>query len=425
MLLDFSLRVLSALIFFFSFFTHSTSGARPNFIILLADDLGYGDLSYYGAPTISTPNLDRMVQEGMRFTQMYSGAPICSSSRSSILTGRLPIRNGVYTSYGYPLDLIYQVFTPWSEGGLLSEEITIPELLRTKNYTSALIGKWHLGSTGDFFPTKTGGFDYFFGLAYAQDEGCPPGYYEGQFMNCTWWQNLTFPPTPLYRNMDIIQQPVNLDTLMARYNQEALQFIENATKANQPFFLYFAYNQVHVPLFASKEFRGSSRRGLYGDAIQEMDHSIGLVLDKLTELGIDKNTFVFFSSDNGPWLSQGIEGGSAGMFRDGKGSTWEGGFREPGIAWWPGKIQPATVNMDITSLMDLFVTFLDLNNISIPNDRIYDGVSLVPALFSQGHVDRDSYFLYNQGALYAVRYKQYKVHYWTRDGFSDLPPEPH
>lgn len=142
-------------------------------------------------------------------------------------------------------------------------------------------------------------------------------------MNCTWWQNLTFPPTPLYRNMDIIQQPVNLDTLMARYNQEALQFMENATKANQPFFLYFAYNQAHVPLFASKEFRGSSRRGLYGDAIQEMDHSIGLVLDKLTELGIDKNTFVFFSSDNGPWLSQGIEGGSAGMFRDGKGEKWK------------------------------------------------------------------------------------------------------
>lgn len=236
-----------------------------------------------------------MVREGMKFTQFYSGSPLCSSSRSALLTGRLPIRNGCYTSYGYPIDDLFQVFLPWAYGGLLSSEITIPEMLRTKGYTSALIGKWHLGSYQDFFPTKNGGFDYWFGLPYAHDEGCPPGY----GINCTWWEELTFPPTPLYRNLDIIQQPVNLETLTPRYNDEALQFIENSTRAGKPFFLYFAYDEVHVPLFASPKFQNTSARGLYGDAVNEMDHSVGLVLDKLRELKIDNNTLVFFTSDNG------------------------------------------------------------------------------------------------------------------------------
>ncbi|KAL5493317.1 hypothetical protein EMCRGX_G014475 [Ephydatia muelleri] len=239
----------------------------PNIVILLADDLGYGDIGCYGHPTILTPNIDLLAQGGMKFTQFYSAYPICTPSRGGLMTGRLPIRNGIYSSAGYPLDMLYRVFMPGSTGGLQSDEVTIAALLKPLNYSSLLLGKWHLGHLNTM-PTQRG-FDEFYGLPYSQDEGCQPA------NPCyTKW-----PAVPLYHNETIIEQPVDLSTLTPRYNAKALEFIDN--NKDSPFLLVMAYDEVHIPLFASNGFVNTSARGLYGDALQEMDDSVGQIVGKV------------------------------------------------------------------------------------------------------------------------------------------------
>jgi arylsulfatase A-like enzyme len=395
----------------------------PNLIILFADDMGYGDASCFGHPTLYTPNIDRMAYEGLKFGQFYTAYPICSPSRSSLLTGRLPVRNGIYQEFHYPEDMILRVFLPWSTGGLQPSEISIAKLLKQKNYATKIIGKWHLGHYGGVLPTQSHGFDEFFGLPYSQDEGCPPGL---GFPCTDWAKDLDWPGVPLYRDANIIQQPVNLLTLVPRYNQEALTFIENNYKNKQPFFLYMAYDEVHVPLFSSPKFANTSSRGLFGDAMNEMDDSIGQILDKLVQLGIDNNTLVFFTSDNGPWLEQEIDGGSAGPFKEGKGSTWEGGLREPAIAWWPGTIAPRTFTKSVATTMDIFATFLDFAGVPLPNDRIIDGKSIKSILLGNLTAKIHDYlFFYRDDQIYAVRYGPYKAHYITRSGFGLEPPEYH
>eukprot|EP01116_Phalansterium_solitarium_P011779 TRINITY_DN2755_c1_g1_i1.p1 TRINITY_DN2755_c1_g1~~TRINITY_DN2755_c1_g1_i1.p1 ORF type:complete len:496 (-),score=128.43 TRINITY_DN2755_c1_g1_i1:322-1809(-) len=408
---------------------HVVFGA-PNFVVLLADDMGYGDLSSYGNPTIKTPNIDQMAHEGIKFTQAYTGSSICSPSRGSMLTGRLPIRTGIYSGFDYPVDLLFRVFLPWNTGGLPEEEITIPKALRTKGYRSGLVGKWHCGHYNGSLPTQHSGFDYWFGLPWSQDEGCPPGY-NGTYAKPCPKEGELWPGIPLYRNDEIIQQPVNLDTLTDRYTDEAIQFMQNATNNQEPFFLYMAYDQVHTPLFTSPRFAGRSTRGLFGDAAQEMDDSIGRILAAIDAMGIANDTVVFFSSDNGPWIEQGVNGGSAGPFQGGKGSTWEGGMREPFIVRWPGTVAPTQVDTtNIASLMDIFSTVLDLAGVTPPTDRVIDGVSMKNALLGQGPIDRNFqgapvYYYYRDDKLYAVRWGPWKAHFVTRPGFGKEVPVHH
>jgi arylsulfatase A-like enzyme len=387
--------------------------AGPNFVILFADDLGYGDLGCYGHPTIRTPNLDRMAAEGMRFTDFYSAAPVCTPSRAALLTGRLAIRSGMCSD-------TRRVLFPNSAGGLPAEEITLAEALKAKGYATACIGKWHLGHLPQYLPTRHG-FDSYFGLPYSNDMDRVADTELGRAIflepKIEYWR------VPLMRGESILEQPANQATLTRRYTEEAVQFIrQNRTR---PFFLYLPYTMPHVPLFASERFSSQSARGLYGDVVEEMDVSVGQILDALRRDRLAGNTLVFFTSDNGPWLTYNEHGGSAGLLRDGKGSTWEGGMREPGIAWWPGKIKAGAVSHELASTLDVFPTFLTLAKSRIPNDRVIDGVDMSPILFGAGRGQREAFFYYRDTELFAIRKGPYKAHYLTQTGYGVPKPEKH
>jgi arylsulfatase A len=416
----------SFLLFLYSFFLFvyfevvslQIPSNTPNFVIFFADDVGYGDFGFTGHPTILTPNIDYLAAQGTRFTQLYTSAPVCSPSRAGLLTGRLPIRSGIYTSHNsYPYDQ-FRVFYPFSTGSLPPSEITLPQLLKEHGYSTAMMGKWHLGHYNNSLPLHRG-FDEWFGIPYSHDEGCPPGYQ----MPCETSQHI-YTPTPLYDGDTIIQQPVNLDTLIQRMTDRAISFINESSLDGKPFFLYVAYPEAHVPLFASSAFLGQSLRGLYGDAMSEMDNSVGTIYSYLVQSGLLSSTYVFFSSDNGPWTSMGIDGGSAGLFRGQKGETWEGGMRVPGILVGPS-VSPFGIVTDIASQMDVFVTFLDLAGISLPTDRPIDGVSWTNVLFQSGRIPRHCYFLYRDSLLMAARCGAYKAHYITQCGYCENPPVSH
>jgi len=365
----------------------------PNIIIIFADDLGYGDLGCFGHPTIATPNLDRMAREGMRLTQFYVAECVCTPSRAAILTGRLPIRNGMCS------DTRRVLFTD-SKGGLPDTEITIAESLKTKEYTTACIGKWHLGHLPQFLPTKHG-FDSYYGIPYSND----------------------MRPTVLMRGERVIEDPVDQTTLTARYTAEAVTFIRE--HRDRPFFLYMPHNFPHTPLFASEKFKGKSRRGLYGDAVEELDWSVGEILNTLAELDLDEQTLVFFTSDNGPWLIRNADGGSAGLLRGGKGSTWEGGMREPTIARWPGKIPAGTTSAELGCTTDLLATIHALLEIPLPTDRKLDSYDLRPVLFGSGESPRKSVLYYRGRKLMAARLGPWKAHFMTQDGYGQTKPELH
>ena len=372
---------------------------RPNIILILADDLGYGDLGVYGHPTIQTPRLDRMAAEGMKFTQFYAAASVCTPSRAALMTGRLPIRSG-----------LTRVLFPHSKVGMPAEEITIAEALRERGYATAAIGKWHLGHLPQFLPTNHG-FDSYFGIPYSNDMdrvGGPEGraaFLEPRF---EYWN------VPLMRDTQIVERPADQRTITRRYTEEAVRFIRE--HRDQPFFLYLAHNLPHVPLFASDRFLGSSARGLYGDVVQEIDWSVGQVLDVLRELDLEERTLVFFTSDNGPWLAYDDHGGSAGLLRDGKGTTWEGGMRVPAIAWWPGTVPAGTVRTQVTSNLDIFPTALALAGGELPRDRIIDGRSLLPLLRGESKAEVREFFpYYRNDELYAARVGPWKAHFITRD----------
>ncbi|MGD9853567.1 MAG: sulfatase [Planctomycetaceae bacterium] len=369
---------------------------QPNFVILFADDMGYGDLGCYGHPTIATPHLDEIARQGMKFTQFYVASSVCTPSRAGLLTGRLPIRSG-----------LSMVLIPSSTGGMPAGEVTLAEALKDVGYATACIGKWHLGWQQEYLPGSHG-FDRYFGIPYSNDmsPAAQPG-------------NPVFkdaPPHPLIRDFTVTNPDHEPDQrlLTQQYTAESLNFIREYA-GKQPFLLYLAHTMPHVPLYASAEFEGRSRRGLYGDTVEEIDWSCGEILAELTRLGIAENTLVIFTSDNGPWLAKGLDGGSAGPFFEGKVSTWEGGLRVPAIFRWPGRIPAGITTAAFGTTMDLYPTLINLAGGTVPTDRPLDGRDLSPVLFDNGP-GRDAEMYYYFGAeLWAVRRGPWKMHFKTTD----------
>ena len=342
------------------------ASAQPNFVIILADDLGYGDLGCYGSNVIATPRIDRMAREGVRFTDFYMAAPFCSPSRAALLTGRLPARAGVP----------YVLF-PSEHTGLPPGEVTLAELLKPAGYATACVGKWHLGWRQELRPQRQG-FDEYYGLLHTNDvEEWAPG---AEFRQLT-----MFGPLELRDGDRVISAPVDQATLTQAYTRRAVDFIRRHRE--EPFLLYLAHTMPHVPQYASPAFEGKSKDGLYGDAVEEIDWSTGQVLDALRELGIAERTLVIFTSDNGAVLRQARPnpkarfpgrtfGGRNTPLRGGKGSTYEGGIRVPGVAWWPGRLAAGSVESTPVSSLDLFPTLAGLAGAKIPAGHVVDGVDI-------------------------------------------------
>jgi len=386
--------------------------APPNIVIIFADDLGYGDLGVYGHPTIRTPNLDRMAAEGQRWTDFYVAASVCTPSRAGLLTGRLPIRTGM-------TDDTTRVLFPNSSGGLPASAITIAEILKERGYATAAVGKWHLGHLPRHLPLEHG-FDSYFGIPYSNDMDKVADRPKDRSL----WIDPKFEHfnVPLMRGAEIVERPVNQHTITRRYTEEAVRFIKRSKGG--PFFLYLAHSLPHVPLFRSPEFAGVSRRGLYGDVIEEIDWSVGRVLDTLRAEGLAENTLVVFTSDNGPWLVFNEQGGSAGPLREGKGSTWDGGMRVPAVFWWPGAIKPGVVH-GMGSTLDLLPTVAALTGGELPSDRILDGYDISPSLLATGESPRRAMIFYRGTRVFAARVGEFKAHFFTRTGYRDLKETPH
>ncbi|XP_035282009.1 arylsulfatase A [Anguilla anguilla] len=387
----------------------NSQATLPNFILIFADDLGFGDLGSYGHPSSVTPNLDKLASKGLRFTDFYSSSPVCSPSRAALLTGRYQTRSGIYPG----------VFYPGSKGGLPLNETTIAEVLKPLGYATAIIGKWHLGVGPNrmYLPTKQG-FDHYLGVPYSHDQG-----------PC---QNLTcFPPdikcfglcdqglvaVPLMANDTIKQQPINFLDLEKAYSDYATQFVSVSARRKQPFFLYYPSHHTHRPQFAGKGAAGKSPRGPFGDALMELDSTVGNLIQALEDHGVQNNTFVFFTSDNGPSLLRMSNGGNGGLLKCGKGTTYEGGMREPAIAYWPGAIRPGVTHA-LASTLDLLPTIAGLAGAKLPRVQL-DGFDMSDILFRHGPSKREAMFYYpmfpdEEHGLFAVRLGRYKAHYYTQ-----------
>ncbi len=383
----------------------------PNFVVIFADDLGWGDLGSYGAPVIRTPHLDRMAAEGQRWTNFYVVASVCSPSRAGLLTGRLPVRNGMY---GDEVRVLFPDFV----GGMPDEETTLAEALRDLGYATGAFGKWHLGDRPEYLPTRHG-FDRWFGIPYSNDMQAtlPREERRAAFLDPRneYWN------VPLIRSerdaagevvAETLEQPADQTTITRRFAEEAVEFIR--AHREDPFFVYLPHSMPHVPLFRSPAFEGHSEAGLYGDVIEEIDWSVGRILDTLEEEGLAEDTLVFFSSDNGPWTAFRTQGGLAGPLREGKGMTWEGGMRVPGLFWWPGTIAPAVVTSEMGSTSDLFATFIKAAGGRLPDDRPMDSLDLGPVLRGDGAGPRDEAPFYRGSELYAYRHGAFKAHFITR-----------
>ncbi|MFT7667504.1 MAG: arylsulfatase A [Planctomycetota bacterium] len=370
---------------------------RPNVVLIYTDDQGYADLGVYGATGFETPHIDRLASEGVRLTNFYVSQAVCSASRASIRTGCFPNRIGML-----------HALMPWSEIGLHDSEETLAELLKEQGYATCFVGKWHLGHQEPFLPTHHG-YDEWFGLPYSNDMW--PVDYDGNSVGEKHWKT-KYPPLPLMDSEAEVQYITDLDgqaSLTRRYTDRALAFIERAA-GKQPFFLELAHSMPHVPLGASKEFKGKTEYGPYGDVIEEIDASTGEVLAALEKAGLTQNTLVIFTSDNGPWLNFGNHGGSALPLREGKGTMWEGGCRVPCIMRLPGQIPAGSESAELVATIDFLPTIAELCGARLPKREI-DGVSVLAHLREpESSSPRQSYWFFYGRTLQAVREGRWKLH---------------
>ena len=354
---------------------HAQQPVRPNIVLILADDLGYGDLSCYGNTRHKTPRLDRMAAEGVKFTNFYTPMPFCAPTRASLMTGRYPFRSGMSSN-------------PAPDGGannigLPDSEVTLAQALKPLGYATMCIGKWHLGHLPQFLPTRRG-FDEYFGILYSND----------------------MRPVQLVHNDKVVEYPVVQATLTRRYTDRAIEFIEK--NRSKPFFLYLPHAMPHKPLAASEDFYTPDTRGdLYSDVMRELDFHVGRLLDRIKELGLEENTLVIFTSDNGPYY-----GGSTSGLRGMKGTQWDGGVRVPMIARWPGKIPAGLVCHEIAGIIDLFPTVCGVAGGKVPTDRVIDGRDIFPLMRTPGAKSPHEFLFAMAGAhLAIVRSGKWKLHY--------------
>jgi arylsulfatase A len=385
----------------------SEQDKAPNIIIIFTDDMGYGDLSSYGHPLIRTENLDQMAREGIRLTSFYVAASSCTPSRAALLTGRYPLRSG-----------LPHVIFPAEDKGLPASEITLAEALKAEGYRTMCVGKWHLGQTREEFMPTSQGFDHYYGVITSNDMMRP------------WVQ--TDVPLHIYRDLEPTEEfPVDQATLTTRYTDEAINFIKEAKE--EPFFLYFPHSMPHVPLYTSGKFKGKSKGGLYGDVIEEIDWSVGEVLKALEENGLDENTIVIFTSDNGPWqnmpdrmfkedIVKPWDAGSAGLLRGHKGNSYEGGFRVPCIIRWPENVPAKQTSSQVATSMDLYTTLIQIAGGELPDDKIVDGVNIMPLLLGDTTYQRGKDFYYFQGRqLEAIRSGDWKLRISPYHGHGNPP----
>ena len=356
----------------------------PNVVVIFIDDMGYGDIGPFGATKQRTPHLDRMAKEGMKLTSFYA-TPVCSVSRAQMMTG----------CYGARVS-VPGVYFPGQSVGLNPSEVTVAERLKEKGYATQMVGKWHLGDQPEFLPTRQG-FDHYYGIPYSNDMLKKSA-------------ETKVPVVPVLRDEKVaeLMDGEGQRRLVELYTKEAVDFITRSK--DQPFYLYFAHNAVHTPIWPGAAFAGKSQNGRFGDWVEEVDWSVGQVLDTLRAQGLDKDTLVVFTSDNGPWLTKGTDGGSAGPLRGGKGSTWEGGVRVPTLAWWPGRVPAGSVNDAVAATIDLLPTFVSLAGGTVPATPVIDGRDITPILLGQSKESaREAHYYFASYDLQAVRQGRWKL----------------
>ena len=377
----------------------SDDPAPPNIVVIFIDDMGYADIGPFGATEYPTPNLDRMAAEGRKFSDFVVSSAVCSASRSALMTGCYHRRLGISGALG-----------PKSNIGIHPDEVTLAELCKSKGYATACFGKWHLGHHPKFLPTSHG-FDQYFGIPYSNDMWPRhPNVLMRREKNPN--APSPWPPLPMIEGTQVVNaavQPADQEQMTRRFTERAVQFIQE--NSDRPFFLYLPHPMVHVPLYASEKFRGKSGAGLFGDVVMEVDWSVGQILDAVDQIGAGENTLVVFTSDNGPWLAYGEHAGSAQPLREGKGTMWEGGYREPTLMRWTGKIPAGTECDKLASTLDILPTVAKLIGAELPDHKI-DGKDIGPLMFADEPATSPHdffYCYYGGGELQAIRNERFKL----------------
>ena len=408
----FAIFLFNPLFFFEDLPIQEKTSEKPNIVLIYVDDMGYGDLGIYGAKGWETPNLDKLASEGIKFSDFHAATAVCSASRAALLTGSYPDRVGVRGAY-----------FPNSKEGLNPAEKTLAEIVKEQGYNTAMVGKWHLGDAEEMMPLAQG-FDSYFGIPYSNDMW--PIHYDGKRAdsinseNAKWKMNIQ--ELPVMEDNEKVMEIRDLDDqdkITTMYTERAVNFINK--NSEKPFFLYVAHSMPHVPLGVSDKFKGKSEQGMYGDVMMEIDWSVGEIMKALEENGMEKNTLIIFTSDNGPWLNYGNHAGSTGGLREGKGSMWEGGTRVPALMKWPGKIEAGHETSELAINVDILPTISEIIGGKLPAHKI-DGISMLPILNGEKS-DRHEFWGYYGGNLIFIRKDDWKLYFpHTYRSYKDVEP---